>query len=146
MRKSDLASLLKQFWLVLYWLAFACLAAEWAQSPGLILHSLPMPPYPWAGVVVTWVILAIEVWIFHVIFYRPAGKTRPLWTRLRNALLYAFGLCVFAFLTTVTDMPGYFYVNGYFALISFASLCIGALTFGLATLWQSRGSWSRPNQ
>ena len=132
---SQFGSLAKRYWLAFYWLIFACLAAVWGQNPGLLPRSQPLPPYPWTGVVITWIILAVEICVFYKIVYRPKNEKRPQWQRLRDALFYLFGLCVFEVFIGVTDMPGYAYVNLYFAATSFAILCVIAVALGLTKLW-----------
>ena len=132
---SQLATFTKRYWLVFYWLAFACLAADWGQRPGLIPRSQPLPPYPWVGVVVTWAILAVEVGILYAILYRVGSEKRSPWQRLRSALIYTFCLSVFEVLTGATDLPGYLYVTLYSAVVSFVILFVVTLVFGLTKLW-----------
>ena len=50
----------RRYFLVLFWLLFACFTAVAATEPGYVLHPERVP-YPWLGVVVMWVLLGIIV-------------------------------------------------------------------------------------
>lgn len=110
--------------LVLYWLAFACYSVVAAQHPGYGPRWLPLPDFPWFGLLVIWTLLGLGAFALHVIFGARWSYHRKLLVGLG---LYG-ALAVISFVTWVTDMPGLFYVPGWFVLITF----IGLLVLGLA--------------
>ena len=111
---------------VLYWLLFAALAVVGGASHGLVSPWLTrhpeLIPYPWKGVIGTSFILAILVAAFYWILRPPAFRTAR-W-RLALALAVAAGLVVASVLTSVTDMPGYYYVPQEFSMVTFLVLII----------------------
>lgn len=128
--------LLQRLGFILYWLAFAILTIRQAKHPGLVLHG-DLPPFPWRGIAATWIVLAIETLILYVVL-RPLSFQAP-WKRVGKGFLYATGLVVFTVFTTVTDMPGYYYVPGIFAVVTF--LCI--TLFSAIKVLFSLGAWQK---
>ena len=105
----------------LWWVLFATLTLHSARHPGFVRDPTAVP-YPWHGVVTTWLILAIETGILYAII-RPRtfnGGGR----RLAAALLYAFVLCVHSVVTMVTCLAGYHYVPWLFAVGTMLGLLV----------------------
>ena len=121
-----------RYFLTLYWLFFAALAVYLGQYPGYVLHP-ELAPYPWEGVLITCIALAIAVAILYAIL-RPGTFDRS-WGRLAIALFYAGLLLLFGAVTFVTDMPGYYYVPAYFAAMTTLILLVRAFVMGATTLW-----------
>ena len=66
--------------------------------------------------------LAVETGILYAILRPPTFRGQG--TRLGLALLYSLMLLLLAFVTFVTDMPGYVNIPGFFALSTSAALLI----------------------
>jgi hypothetical protein len=115
----------RRYGLVLYWLAFAVYTLDAARNPGLLLPGAPAP-YPWRGVLATWLALAVLTGGLHAIL-RPRTFHRS-WARLAWALAYSIVLLAASFVTFVTDLPGFFYVPGMFALITPLALLLLSAT------------------
>src|SRR5688572_26034698 len=67
-------------------------------------------PYPWLGVVIMSIVTALESALLYFIL-RPHNFS---WSLLRVTVAFVIFLILsaIAIFTTVTDMPGYFYVPG----------------------------------
>jgi len=126
---------LHRYWLVAYWLAFACVAALAAQDPGYVLRSQPLPPFPWAGLGIIWLVLAAETYGLHFFLNRGPVGSSLLW-RLAKAVLYSLVLSTFFVVTSVTDQGGLFYVPMWFALASLVLFGAAVLAVGVTQLWQ----------
>ena len=111
---------LARYGLLLLWLMFGPILANAARSPGFVTDPDSVP-YPLGAALVTWGILGIESLIIQFIL------------RLTGGLQIAFSLCalllVGGVVTTVTDMPGYYYVPTLYQL---------ALTAMLGVAWVVR--------
>jgi hypothetical protein len=127
--------------LVAYWLLFAVYTLYAAKHPGLVSDSAAVP-YPWRGVVTTWIILAVATGILYAILRPPTFRGQG--ARLGLALLYSLVLILLAFVTFVTDMPGYVYVPGFFALSTFAALLLLAVGTAAFRLLRPAGPHSQP--
>jgi hypothetical protein len=125
----------RRYFLVVYWLLFAAMAADWGQYPGLVLNR-ELVPYPWKGVGIMWALLGVEVAVLYAIL-RPVTFRRS-WGRLALALLYAGLLVAYGVVTFVTDMPGYYYVPTYFAMATMLGLLVFAFLLGLTIWWRRR--------
>ena len=96
------------------WLISAYVALRGGENPGLVAPDVrDTLPFPWRGVVITWVHTGLYAaglyWLL-----RP--RSRPVHSQLARAL-GVFGLLSVAHVfLTVTDMPGYVYVPGMFAI------------------------------
>ncbi len=119
----------RAMFLVLYWLAFACLAAVAATDPGYAPRWLPLPPFPWFGLVAVWTMLGLGVFGLHIVFGKP-------WTYRRRLLvaLGAYGTLAFLFVVTwVTDNPGLACVPGWFVLLTFIGLVVLGIAHAIAS-------------
>jgi hypothetical protein len=121
--------MVRRYALVGYWLAFALFTLDAARHPGLVSDPASVP-YPWRGVVTTWIILAVLTAILYAILRPRTFRWQP--ARLGIGLLYSCVLLFLTFLMFVTDMPGYVYVPGYFALATFGAMLL--LAGGTAVL------------
>jgi len=130
---STASELTRRYGLPLYWLAFAAITLEAARYPGFVSPDAPRA-FPWDGVLVTWAILAFATALLHAIL-RPQTFCRS-WGRLAGAIGYAVLLNVLTVATYVTDMAGYVYVPGRFAMVMLLGLMI--LAIALPMLPQSK--------
>ncbi len=120
-----------RYWSALYWLAFACLAVYGAQDSGyLVPRYRPLPPFPWTGVVVAWLVLAAQVTALHYFISRRA-HARSWARRLRDAWLYAFLLTIVVVLMLPTDMPGIVVATASFAPCTLILLSAIAVAMGV---------------
>jgi hypothetical protein len=114
----------RRYGLAVYWLVFALYASDAARYSGYVAHRRTAS-YPWAGLVATWVDLALEIaflgWIL-----RPRTFDQS-WGRLAAALGVYAVLAVLSAGTFVTDLPGYSYVPGQFHMLTFVGLFVFAL-------------------
>jgi hypothetical protein len=89
-------------------------------------------PYEWGGVLFECAAMGVEALALYGLLFRFRR-----WGRLRRTLA-AVGLfltlAVFQVLTTVTDMPGWFYVNGAWTLFMLLVLAVSFVTQALARL------------
>ena len=122
------AQVVRQYGLLVYWLAFAAYTLVAARHPGLVAPDVQVP-YPWDGVLMTWAVLGIATGGLHAIL-RPRTFRRS-WGRLAGAFGYALGLTVLAVVTFVTDMPGFVYVPAYFAVLTLLGLGVLAIVVAL---------------
>jgi hypothetical protein len=114
----------RQYGLVAYWLLFAVFTIDAGRYSGIV-YDPRRAPYPWAGVVTTWVDLALEVALLGRIL-RPRTFQRS-WGRLTGALAVYAILGVSNGVTLVTDLPAYSYVPSQFHMVTFVGLFIVAL-------------------
>jgi hypothetical protein len=128
-----LRTFLRRYGLIIYWLCFAILTLRAAKYPGLVYHRESVP-YPWIGVVTTWIILGAMTSVLYWI--SRTRKFRYVWQRLAVALVFALILLLFTFLTFVTDMPGYYYVPGQFALATTAGAAFLGIAYVVGALWR----------
>jgi len=108
----------------LCWLAFAALTLEGARNPGFVSPDTPRA-IPWNNVLVTWAILTFATALLHGIL-RPQTYCRC-WGRLAGAIGYAVLLNVLTVVTYATDMAGYVFVPGRFALVTLLGLVLLAI-------------------
>jgi hypothetical protein len=120
----------------LYWLVFALCSVDAAREPGFVSDPAHAP-YPWLGLLTTWLILALETGLLNLIL-RPKSFARS-WMRLSAAIALYVALSAFSTRTILTDMPGLYYVPGLFHLTTLVALII--LAFVVAT----QDNWSRNN-
>lgn len=120
----------RRYGLAVYWLLFALYTSEAARYSGYVTHR-QTAPYPWAGLVATWVKLALEVAFLRWIL-RPRTFDRS-WGRLAAALGVYAVLAVLSAGTFVNDLPGYYYVPGQFHMLTF----VGLFVFTLVTAARS---------
>lgn len=113
------------FGFVAYWLAFVALTARQGQFPGLVTHP-ELWPYPYIAVVIVCFLLAALLAILYFIL-RPVRFPYS-WRRALAALVYSALLLLIVVPSAVTDLPGYYYVPAFFALVTF--ICV----LGLALL------------
>jgi hypothetical protein len=133
MRRAS--SAVNQYWPLIYWLLFACLAAIAAQDPGYALRSQPLPPFPWISLFIIWALLAAQTYPLHVFLYR--GLTgHSLLRQLTKAALYSLVLCLFFAATAATGQEGLLYVPMWFAFASLALFGGIALAIAAAQFWR----------
>ena len=111
-----------RYWPVLYWLPFACLAADWGQDPGYsVSRRQLLPPFPWGGIVVAWVVRGAQVVVlWYLLSWRAHALPWP--RRLRNAWLYALLLAILWIFILPTHMPGFVVAAAWFAPCTFILL------------------------
>jgi len=114
-----LSRLIRRWFLLFHWVAFAGLATELAKNPGFVSHSEAVP-YPWLGVFEIWSILAIFTAILYAIL-RPVTFDNS-WKRLAGAIAFVAFLLALCIVTFVTDMPGLYYVPGWYAITTLSLL------------------------
>ena len=112
----------RQYFLPCWWLLFAGKTLEAANNPGYVMHPENVR-YPWRGVLLVWLLLAVESAVLFAIV-RPQ-KVRP-WRRVGAAAVLFGILSAPTAVFVVTDMPGLYYVPGSFHFATFAVL-IGIL-------------------
>jgi len=89
-------------------------------------------PYEWGGVVFVCAVMGVEALALHGLLFRLRR-----WGRLRRtlaALSLFLALATFSILTTVTDMPGWYYVNSTWTLFMLLVLGVSFATQLLARL------------
>jgi hypothetical protein len=84
---------------------------------------------------VIWITLAVEAGILYWLLYRRYPGETKRWRPIRNALTYLLVLSILTILTSATDMPGFVYVPGWFALITFVLLAAYSLAMWIGALW-----------
>jgi hypothetical protein len=124
-RVNRIKHLLKRYWPLLLWIAFAPITAEAARNPGFVPNPESVP-YSWGAALLTWARLGIEAGIFTLVL--RSGRRLPLAFALA-AVLFFLSMVFY-----VTDMPGYSYVPGRFHL---------ALVTILGVLWMVDASGRR---
>jgi len=117
-RAGDVA---RRYGLLGYWTVFAVWTLRAGQQPGLVPPGVVIS-YPWWGVLWTWMILAVEVAIFYAIL-RPRTFSGSL-GRLGIAVLFSLCLAIWEVMFIDTDMPGFAYMPGTFALVTTAILAM----------------------
>jgi hypothetical protein len=98
---------------VAYWLALSGYSLAAARSPGFVSDPASVP-YPWSAALLTCGLLGVQCAALNATL-RPLSATRS-WRRVAAASALALLFGALSLLTTVTDMPGYYYVPGLFAL------------------------------
>ena len=132
-RDSIAVSALRRYGFAAYWIIFVCWTVRAGKEPGLVVSRV-LRPYPWADVLWTCGVLAIETAVLYVIL-RPYSF-RWSWGRFGSALLLACGLLSWEVSAIGTDMPGYVYMPAAFALITTVVLLIAGLV--MSTAWLAR--------
>ena len=120
---------LSRYGLLAWWLIFAVLTLRAGRYPGLV-RDPATAPYPWRGVMITLVLLAVETGILYGIL-RPRTFNKA-WGRFAIAATYLFALVALGFATTFTDMPGYYYMPAIFAIGTFIGLIVVGLVIVIA--------------
>jgi hypothetical protein len=108
-----LASSARRYGWIAYWLAFASYTVGAARSPGFIAHP-EAAPYPWVAALLMCALLGAETAALNAVLH-PLSPTRS-WMRVAAASGLALVFAAFGVVTMVTDMPGYYYAPGLFAL------------------------------
>jgi hypothetical protein len=101
---------------IIIWAAYQPFIIRSGFQPGYIGHGY-QPPYPLQEVLFVSALTAAET-LAVVALLRPSTYHHS-WRRALLALSLVIGACITEFLFTVTDMPGYFYVNtGYLLMLA----------------------------
>lgn len=124
---------LRRYWLGLYGVTFAIFTLYAATFPGFVGNPEAVP-YPWIGVLYTWVIIAALTFAFHRVL-KPLAFLRS-WKRLALAIAIASGLVAISIVMMITDQPGYYYVPMLFSFITFLGLIICAIALAGVGLWR----------
>jgi len=98
---------------VAYWLAFSGYSLAAARNPGLVADPASVP-YPWEAALLTCGLLGVQTAALNAML-RPLSAARS-WRRVATASGLALVFAALGVVTAVTDMPGYYYVPGLFAL------------------------------
>jgi hypothetical protein len=115
-----------------YWLTFSGYSLTAARNPGFVMDP-PSVPYPWAAAFLTCALLGVQTAALNAIL-RPLSATRS-WRRVATASGLALLFAALSLVTTVTDMPGYYYAPGLFAL---ANVVVVPLVGTVLTLFAPR--------
>ena len=116
-----------------YWLVFALHTVDAARDPGFVPDPASVP-FPWSGVVTTWLVLALLTgWLYLV--PRPHPQIRW-WQRALTTFGYVAVLLFVLFSSVVTDRPGHHYVPGRFAALTLLGLLLLLLAHVVALGWQ----------
>lgn len=99
-------------WLA-YWFVFAAYTLYAARNPAFVLDPKTAAPYPWVAALVTCALLGAQTAALNAML-RPLSGTRS-WQRVAAATGLAVVFAALTLITTVTDMPGYYYAPGLFA-------------------------------
>ena len=129
---NGFTTFLRRYGLLVLWLAFAPLTAIAARQPGFV-HNPETVLYPWIAALLTWGILGIESALFYYFVVRSARG-------IRFAFLIAALLMVACAVTTVTDMPGYYYVPLRYQFVLTVSLGVAWLSGALGRRLRGSGS------
>jgi hypothetical protein len=129
------------FAVVALWAICAAITLPAARNPGFVPHPEAVP-YPWRDVVLTWIILALEAMVLRAILH-PAGPGRR-WIRVL-ASLAGLGILLLGILQLgLTDLPGYSYVPGLFAVLGSLLVILFGLVQGVMRL-RGKGGSSAPH-
>lgn len=116
-----------------YWLLFAIFAIFGAQSPGLVIQP-ELAPYPWRGLLVMWIFLALAVALFYAILLPP--RFRDSYWRLPLALVFGLALFTGSVVTPATDLPGLDYVPLWFSFVTMVMLLVVSASTVVGALWR----------
>ena len=120
------------------WLLGAGFAASRGNMHGLVAPGIDRAtlPYDWSGVLFESSQIGVEAFaLFWLLFKRPTW--RPL-ARTLAAFALFLALVAFCIATTVTDMPGWYYVNAPWTLLVLLMLTV-RLVVQLAAAVLARG-------
>jgi hypothetical protein len=98
---------------VAYRLVFVALTLDAARSPGFVPHRETVP-YPWAPALLTCALLGAQTAALNAVL-GPSSANQS-WKRVASASTLALLFAALSVVTMVTDMPGYYYTPGLFAL------------------------------
>jgi hypothetical protein len=112
-RTSTVSRWVRRYGWIAYWLVFASYTLGAARNPGFVRNPESVP-YPWAAAMLTCVFLGAQTAALNATL-RPLSATGS-WRRVAAASGLALVFAVLSLITTVTDMPGYYYAPGLFAL------------------------------
>lgn len=112
-RSSAIGVFVRRFGWIAYWLVLASYTLAAARNPGFVRNP-DLVPYPWKAALVTCLFLGLQTAALNATL-RPLRATRS-WRRVATASGLALLFAALSLVTTVTDMPGYYYVPGLFAL------------------------------
>lgn len=129
-------TLLRQFWLVPYWLVFVGISVWAGRSPGYVRHP-ELAPYPVFGVVSVSAFLGICCAVLHFVL-RPRTFSKP-WKRLLVAFCLTMVLTLVTLSTAATDLPGIAYVPLLFALITTLGLFSTMLGLAIRSVSSGKG-------
>lgn len=125
--------LTRRYGLPAYWLVFALQTLDAARDPGFVPDPASVP-FPWGGVVTTWLVLALLTGGLYLVL-RPHPHI-PSWQRTLTTSGYVAVLLFVLLSSTVTDMPGHHYVPGRFAALTLLGLLLLLLTRVVALWWR----------
>ena len=112
---NRISTSLRRYGWVAYWLAFVAFTLDAAGHPGFVRYPERVP-YPWAAALLMCVLLGAQTAGLNAIL-NPRGAA-PSWTRVKAASGLAVLFALVSVVTTVTDMPGYYYAPSAFALVN----------------------------
>jgi peptidoglycan/LPS O-acetylase OafA/YrhL len=112
------------FAITLLWLLGVALAARGGSSHGLVPSNVDRaaPAYEWRGVLVESAVIGAEALALYWLLFKMKR-----WSALARTLAACalFGaLVAFCILTTVTDMPGWYYVNTLWTMLVLLILAV----------------------
>jgi len=110
---SNFNLFVRRFGWIAYWLAFVVYTLDAARDPGLVTNPESVS-YPWPAALFTCLLFGLQTAALNATL-RPLSPT-PSWQRVVGASGLALLFAALSLLTTVTDMPGYYYSPGLFAL------------------------------
>ena len=99
-----------------YWTAFALLTLSAARQPGLVRDPWQWT-YPWAGVLVVWVILAAMLAGLYLVLWPKTSAHVA--RRTKWGFVYSAALAILGLFSVSTDMPGHVDVPMYASLLLF---------------------------
>ncbi|MCK9684556.1 hypothetical protein [Scleromatobacter humisilvae] len=122
----------------LLWLLGVALAARGGSSHGLVAPHVDRAalPYEWRGVAFESVVIGAEAFALFWLLLRMTRWSPLVRTFAAGALFVA--LATFCILTTVTDMPGWYYVNTLWTMLVLLILAV-RLVLELIALAIGRG-------
>ena len=126
----------------LLWLLGVALAARGGSAHGLVSPQVDRAalPYEWRGVVFESAVIGVEAFaLFWLLFKMPR---RSAFARTLAAFVLFVALVTFCVLTTVTDMPGWYYVNTFWTMLVLLILAV-RLVLELIALTIARGRTRR---
>ena len=107
----------------LLWLLGAALAALSGNSHGFVPESVRATlPYEWRGVLLESAVIGAEAFALYWLLFKT-GRWNALVRTLVACALFA-ALVTFCILTTVTDMPGWYYVNAFWTTLVLVILVV----------------------
>ena len=112
---SSIIFLVRRYGWIAYWLVFVVYTLSAARNPGFVRNPESVP-YPWRAALLTCVLLGLETAALNATL-RPLSATHS-WRRVAGASGLALVLALLSLSTAFSDMPGYYYAPGLFALVN----------------------------